>query len=60
MLCLVTQLCPTLCNPMDCSSSFYRDSPGQNTGVQRGDSMDIQNAASVIKDTVDKIGRAHV
>ena len=33
---LVTQLCLTLCNPMDCSppgSSVYRDSPGKNTGV---------------------------
>ena len=33
---LVTQLCPTLCNPMDCSppgSSVYGDSPGKNTGV---------------------------
>ena len=26
----VTQLCPTLCDPMDCSSW---NSPGQNTGV---------------------------
>ena len=34
-LCLVTQLCPTLCNSMDCSlpgSSCPRDSPGKNTG----------------------------
>ena len=33
---LVTQRCPTLCNPMDCSppgSSIHRDSPGKNTGV---------------------------
>ena len=33
---LVAQLCPTLCNPMDCSlpgSSFHEDSPGMNTGV---------------------------
>ena len=30
------QLCPTFCNPMDCSppgSSVHRDSPGKNTGV---------------------------
>ena len=30
------QLCPTLCNPMDCSppgSSVHGDSPGKNTGV---------------------------
>ena len=30
------QLCPTLCDPMDCSppgSSVHRDSPGKNTGV---------------------------
>ena len=33
---LVTQLCPTLCDPMDCSlpgSSVHGDSPGKNTGV---------------------------
>ena len=36
--CLVAQLCPTLCNLMDCSlpgSSVHRDSPGKNTGVGR-------------------------
>ena len=30
------QLCPTLCNPMDCSppgSSVHEDSPGKKTGV---------------------------
>ena len=30
------QLCPTLCDPMDCSppgSSVHGDSPGKNTGV---------------------------
>ena len=35
-LCLVTQLCLTLCHPMDCSppgSSVHGDSPGKNTGV---------------------------
>ena len=34
--CLVTQLCPTLCDPMDCSppgSSVRGGSPGKNTGV---------------------------
>ena len=34
--CLVTQSCPTLCNPMDCSpagSSVQGDSPGKNTGM---------------------------
>ena len=33
---LVTQSCPTLCNPMDCSSpdsSVHGDSPGKTTGV---------------------------
>ena len=33
---LVPQSCPTLCNPMDCSSpgsSVHGDSPGKNTGV---------------------------
>ena len=32
----VTQLCPTLCDPMDCSlpgSSVHGDSLGKNTGV---------------------------
>ena len=35
-MCLVVQWCPTLCNPMDCSSlgsSVHGDSPGKNTGV---------------------------
>ena len=35
-VCLVTQSCLTLCDPMDCSlpgSSVYADSPGQNPGV---------------------------
>ena len=36
ILCLVSQSCLTLCNPMDCSpsgSSLHGDSPGRNTGV---------------------------
>ena len=36
VLYLVTQSCPTLCDPMDCSppgSSVHGDSPGKNTGV---------------------------
>ena len=36
MLCLVAQLCPTLCNPVDCSpsgSSVHGDSPGKNAEV---------------------------
>ena len=36
MLCLVDQLCLTLCDPMDCSppsSSLHGDSPGKYTGV---------------------------
>ena len=35
-VCLVTQLCPTLCDSMDCSppcSSVRGDSPGKNNGV---------------------------
>ena len=35
-LCLVAQVCPTLCDTMDCSppgSSVHGDSPGRNTGV---------------------------
>ena len=34
--CLVIQSCPTLCDPMDCStpgSPICEDSPGTNTGV---------------------------
>ena len=37
VLCLVTQSCPTLCDPMDCSppgTSVQGDSPGKNTGGQ--------------------------
>ena len=36
VLCLVAQLCLTLCDPMECSppgSSVHGDSPGKNTGV---------------------------
>ena len=36
VLCLVTESCPILCDPMDCSppsSSVHGDSPGKNTGV---------------------------
>ena len=36
VLCLVTQSCLTLCDPMDCSllgSSVHGDSPGKNTEV---------------------------
>ena len=36
VLCLVSQLCPTLCDPMDCSppgSSIHVDRPGRNAGV---------------------------
>ena len=35
-MCLVSQLCPTLCDPMDSSpltSSVHGDFPGKNTGV---------------------------
>ena len=35
-MCLVTQSCPTPCDPMDCSlpdSSVHGGSPGKNTGV---------------------------
>ena len=35
-VCLVAQLCLTLCDPMDCNppgSSIHGDSPGKNTGV---------------------------
>ena len=36
MLCLVAELYPTLCDPMDCSlsgSSVHGDSPGKKIGV---------------------------
>ena len=36
VLCLVTQSCPTLCDPMECSpsgSSVHGNSPGKNTEV---------------------------
>ena len=36
VLCLVAQICLTLCNPVDCSppgSSVHGASPGKNTGV---------------------------
>ena len=36
LVCLVTQSCLTLCDPMDCSppgSSVHGDSPGKNIGV---------------------------
>ena len=36
VLCVVTQPCPTLCDPMGCSppgSSVQGDSPGKNAGV---------------------------
>ena len=35
-MCLVTEPCPTLCDPMDCSLpgfSVHGDSPSKNTGV---------------------------
>ena len=35
-MCLVTHLCPTLCDPMDCSpsgSSVHGDPPGKKSGV---------------------------
>ena len=32
-VCLVTQLCPTLCNHMDCSCQATWNSPGKNIGV---------------------------
>ena len=34
--CLVAQLCPTLCDPVECSSpgsSVHGDSPGKNIGM---------------------------
>ena len=37
-MCLVAQLCPVLCNPMDCSPpgpSIHGDSADKNTGVEK-------------------------
>ena len=31
--CLLPQLCPAFCTPMDCSPPVLLDSPGKNTGV---------------------------
>ena len=45
-VCLVTQLCPTLCNPMDYSlpvSSVHEDSPGKNTRVGCPPPGDLHN-----------------
>ena len=36
LVCIVTQSCPTLCNPIDCSlpdSSVHENSPGKNIGL---------------------------
>ena len=36
LLCLVTQSCPTICDPMDCNPpdfSVHGDSPDKHTGV---------------------------
>ena len=44
VLCLVAQLCPTLCNPMDCSpprSSVHEDSSGKNTWVSRHSLLEV-------------------
>ena len=32
-VCLVAELCPTLCDSMDCSPPLFMESPGKNTGV---------------------------
>ena len=44
---LVTQSCPTLCNPMDCSLPGSRDFPGQKTGVG---SVHFSKGSSQLKD----------
>ena len=46
VLCLVTQLCLTLCDPMDCrppGSSVHRDSPGYWSGLPCPSSEDLAN-----------------
>ena len=46
-VCSVAKLCPTLCDPMDCSlsgSSVHGDSPGKNTGVGGFVLLDLPNS----------------
>ena len=46
-MCLVTQLCPAPCNPMDCSplgSSVHGDSPGKNTRMGGHDFLPTQES----------------
>ena len=51
LLCLVTQSCPTLCNPMDCTppgSSVHGDSPGkmmENTPFSIVESLAMESVA---------------
>ena len=51
VLCLVTQSCPTLCNPMDCTppgSSVHGDSPGkmmENTPFSIVESLAMESVA---------------
>ena len=50
ILCSVTQSCPTLCNPTDCSlpgSAIHGDSPGYNTGA---DAMTFSRRSSQPRD----------
>ena len=45
---LVTQLCPTLCGPMDCSLCPW-NSPGQNTGVlTQGSNLGLLHYTQII------------
>ena len=47
LLCLVTQSCPTLCDPMDCSppgSSVYENCPGKNIGLGCPPPGDLPNS----------------
>ena len=62
MLCLVAQLCLTLCDPTDCSPpgfSVHGDSPGKNTGVDchallqgifliQGSNPDLSNCRQIL------------
>ena len=46
MRCLVSQSCPILCDPMDCSppgSSVHGDSPGKNPGLPCPPAGDLPN-----------------
>ena len=61
MLCLITQSCPTLCDPMDCSppgSSVHGDSPGKNTGVGSQPILHMMLKTFLYKATLSRYSRS--